>query len=185
MNDDSIRSVMRDNALKILKRQKDQQNFCEHRYGSGPGGTSYRFSGNVRNSGFCYLKLPTGETIGVCLACQKLISSTNPEDEKFFTTLNKQYATVVMPESIQADIPEDEKFFAQIARLPAEEQKRITKLTLASLRTQISKEKDEKATIQHKLDKALVKGPTTADMYEMPEEELKALAEKELKKIRR
>lgn len=180
--EEEARKQQKEHTLRILKNKRDRQGTCEHRYGSGP---TFRYLDNPRNSGFCYLKLPTGEIIGVCLACQKTISSIDPADAQFFTTLGHEYATRVMPESIQAIISDDDKFFAQIARFTPEEQKRITKLTIFSLQKQVVKEQDTAASLRSDLEKERNKGKLdTAAMYEMPEDELKLLAEKELKKYR-
>lgn len=134
-------------------------------------------------AGSVFLKVPTGEIVGVCLNCQKVISSIDPDDRKFFDTLNSKYATVVMPESCQLLLEDDNQFWGQIARFTSEDRLRITKQTFTELRQKIRKlEKLEPETAPSKIPQADL---TTEDMYTMPEEELKLLAQKELKKIRK
>lgn len=193
MSHNPFRDQGRENALRILKLKKDQQNACEHRYGAGPQiqGAGYKPKDiyrwdNPKDSGFCLLKLPTGEIIGVCLNCQKVISSIDPQDAKHFRSTGCNSATVVLPESGQSPIPEEDKFFAQIARFTPEEQKRITKLTISSLQKQVAKQQDDEASLRSDLEKERNRGKIdNAAMYEMPEEELKLLAEHELKKYKK
>jgi len=73
----NARKQMRAQQLNQLRNAKLQQRNCEHEQGQ---------TGDERNgkSAFHFLKLPTGEWIGVCSYCRKIISSTDPRDQKFF-----------------------------------------------------------------------------------------------------
>lgn len=76
-NQKNARRQMRQQQLNLLRNQKAQQKLCEHEQGQ---------TGDERNgkSAFHFLKLCTGEWIGVCSYCRKIISSNDPRDTKFF-----------------------------------------------------------------------------------------------------
>jgi hypothetical protein len=73
----NARKQMRQQQLNQLRSAKLQQKNCEHEQGQ---------TGDERNgkSAFHFLKLPTGEWIGICSYCRKVISSTDPRDARFF-----------------------------------------------------------------------------------------------------
>lgn len=66
-------------AEEFKRRHTEQiQRLCAHRIGSGgprPG---------ENNSGFWVHRTDTGEVIGICCSCQKVISSLNPDDAAMF-----------------------------------------------------------------------------------------------------
>jgi hypothetical protein len=76
-NLENARKQMRAQQVGLLRKQKLTQKMCEHEQGQ---------TGDERNgkSAFHFLKLPTGEWIGICSYCQKTISSVDPRDAKFF-----------------------------------------------------------------------------------------------------
>ena len=76
-NAKNARKQMRQQQITMLRNQKLQQKLCEHEQGQ---------TGDERNgkSAFHFLKLPTGEWIGICSYCRKVISSVDPRDAKFF-----------------------------------------------------------------------------------------------------
>ena len=96
-----------------LKNKKRQQRLCEHEQGQ---------TGSERNGkgAFNMLRLPTGETIGVCTYCQKVISSANPDDQKFF-----RKAGGTMAESGQLTQYIVDPIKAQLARLGVDERARV------------------------------------------------------------
>ncbi len=69
--------TLRDIEHNKLRRATAMQAACEHEQG---------MTGDERNGkgAFACLKLPTGELIGVCMYCQKVISSVNPKHGKYF-----------------------------------------------------------------------------------------------------
>src|ERR1700757_5079536 len=127
MNDYQFRAAMRDQEINRIKLRKDKQSKCLH----ARGGILY--SSYENNRAFCFLKLPTGETIGTCLYCQKIISSIDPRDREIYLDaiekLNKTHpvSNGMIAESGQflvQDNPED-KLFKQLARFTPEEKERI------------------------------------------------------------
>lgn len=114
----------------LRRRQKD----CEHEVGQ---------NGRKRlgEGAFCGLRLCTGETIGVCQYCQKIISSANPEHQIFFRKINGEVASsnqitgLIDPQKAQlARLGEDErihvlavraKFFAESIKETVEDEEEV------------------------------------------------------------
>jgi hypothetical protein len=96
-----------------LKNKKRQQRLCEHEQGQ----TGNRRSGE---GAFNLLKLPTGEIIGVCTYCQMVISSVNPDHQKFF---RKAGGTAAESGQLTQYIVDPIK--AQLARLGPDERARV------------------------------------------------------------
>ena len=96
-----------------LRRAKMLQNSCEHEQG---------MTGDERNGkgSFACLKLPTGETIGVCFYCQKVISSVNPKHGKYF---RKKSGRVAEAGQFMLMDPVE----SALARLSVEERDRVKK----------------------------------------------------------
>jgi hypothetical protein len=79
-NTRNMRQQMRDQAKQQrLARIADRES-CPHLQGSSP--LSAETTGH--KSSFCLLKLPTGEVIGVCSNCQKVISNRHPKHLVYF-----------------------------------------------------------------------------------------------------
>ncbi len=95
-----------------IKNLRRQQANCDHEVGQ---------TGRKRNGegAFAGLKLCTGETIGVCFYCGKVISSLNPEHQKYFRKINGTVAQSGMIEGIADPIK------AQLSRLSEDEQKKV------------------------------------------------------------
>ena len=76
-NEEEFRRGIREQERRKKDSEKASQDACTHEKGS-TGSFSYG------ESAFWVLTLDTGETIGVCSQCQKVITSLNPEHVKFF-----------------------------------------------------------------------------------------------------
>ena len=98
--------------FKIRNQRLNQKN-CDHEVGQ---------TGRKRNGegAFCGLKLCTGETIGVCMYCQKVISSADPEDQKYFRKIN---GTVAQSGSLSDGVIDPVK--AQLARLSPDKRAKV------------------------------------------------------------
>jgi hypothetical protein len=105
------RQVQRSIEINKLKNRKRTQRFCEHEQGQ---------NGTDRNgkAAFHCLKLCTGELIGICTYCFKVISSVNPEDTKYFR--KRSGAIAESGQFIMAD-----PIKAQLARLSPDERARV------------------------------------------------------------
>lgn len=79
-NDKRMRESMREVNERIQREILASQDVCPHKQGSNP---LSEFQGALGS--FVTHELDTGEVIGICTNCQKLIRSTNPEHRKFFT----------------------------------------------------------------------------------------------------
>jgi len=112
--DNKLRGDQRNIEIMKLKNNKRRQRFCEHEVGQ---------SGRHRNGegAFCGLKLPTGEMIGVCQYCQMVISSANPEHQKFFRKINGTPAEAGQTEGILDPVK------AQLARLSPDQREKVLK----------------------------------------------------------
>lgn len=108
------REQIRKQELGKLKNAKRKQKDCPHEQGQ---------TGDERNgkSAFNFLKLPTGEWIGVCTYCQYVASSLRPSDKKFFQKRSGRPAEAGMP------VIPDDPLSAQLARFSPDEQKEILK----------------------------------------------------------
>lgn len=80
LNDENMRKNMRE-SVENQKRQVifDQAN-CVHKKGANPLSARIDF----QDSSFAKHRLDTGEVIGICTNCTKVISSLNQEDMKHF-----------------------------------------------------------------------------------------------------
>lgn len=76
-NEESFRKAAREAAEATRRNLKINQDHCPHV--KGLGGTEPGSS-----SSFWIHRLDTGETIGICSFCQKVISSLVPEDQSYF-----------------------------------------------------------------------------------------------------
>jgi len=74
-NQRNMQEQMRQQARDQRLGKQAEQDACPHLQGSSP--MSAETTGN--KSSFCLLKLPTGEVIGVCSNCQKVISDRHPK----------------------------------------------------------------------------------------------------------
>jgi hypothetical protein len=74
-NQRNMQEQMRRQARDQRLGKIAEQDSCPHLQGSSP--MSAETTGN--KSSFCLLKLPTGEVIGVCSNCQKVISNRHPK----------------------------------------------------------------------------------------------------------
>ena len=76
-NRKAINESSKKQQLAKLAGEKIQQDNCPHEQGQ---------TGDDRNgkSAFNFLKLPTGEWIGICTYCRKIVSNLDPRDQKFF-----------------------------------------------------------------------------------------------------
>jgi len=108
---EKLRGDQRNIEIFKLKNRKRQQKFCDHEIGQ---------TGRKRlgEGAFNMLKLPTGETIGVCTYCQMVISSANPDHTRFF-----KKAGGTLAEAGQFNLNDPIK--AQLARLGDDERKRV------------------------------------------------------------
>ena len=111
-NIENQRKAQRKIEVFKIKNLRRQQANCDHEVGQ---------TGRKRNGegAFAGLKLCTGETIGVCFYCGMIISSLNPEHQKFFRKINGTVAQSGLIEGISDPIK------AQLARLSEDEQKRV------------------------------------------------------------
>jgi hypothetical protein len=85
-NKESFRKMSREIILRNLRMRKDIQDTCSHTLNSTGVGHSYLHQGS-----FCGIVLNTGEIVGICLYCQKKISSFAPEDAEYFKYLSKWF----------------------------------------------------------------------------------------------
>jgi hypothetical protein len=74
------RKQMREQQEKQRAEFLAAQQFCEHKQGSNPLG----WYNDPNKSSFAVHRLDTGEWIGICTNCTKVISSLLPEDREFF-----------------------------------------------------------------------------------------------------
>ena len=95
-----------------IKNLRRQQKNCQHEVGQ---------TGRKRlgEGAFCGLKLPTGETIGICQYCQMIISSENPEHQKYFRQINGTVAHSGQADGITDPIK------ARLARLSEDERAKV------------------------------------------------------------
>ena len=112
-NNKNLKEATRKIAIfKIKKARRDQKN-CKHMVGQ----TGRRLNGE---GAFCGLKLCTGEVIGICMYCQLVISSANPNHQKYFQQINGTVA-----ESGQMTGGVNDMAKAQLARLGEDERKHV------------------------------------------------------------
>jgi hypothetical protein len=107
-----LREDQKNIQINQLRNRKRQQRFCGHEVGQ---------TGRYKNGegAFCCLKLPTGEIVGVCQYCQMVISSANPEHQKFFQKTN---GTVAQSGQVEGLI---DPIKSQLARLTPEQRERV------------------------------------------------------------
>ena len=105
------REAQRKIEIFKIKNLKRQQALCEHEIGQ---------TGRKRlgEGAFNMLKLATGETIGVCSYCQMVISSANPDHQKYF---RKAGGTVAEAGQFTCADP----IKAQLARLSPDERAKV------------------------------------------------------------
>lgn len=113
--EEAARKQQRDQQIQTLKMKKRQQRYCQHEIGQ----TGTKRTGE---GAFNLLKLPTGETIGVCTYCQKVISSLNPDHIQYFRS--KVGGTMAEAGQLTEFISDPIK--AQLARLGPDERARVT-----------------------------------------------------------
>jgi tRNA A37 threonylcarbamoyladenosine synthetase subunit TsaC/SUA5/YrdC len=109
-NEEEFRRLGREQEAFKKQNREWAQRLCAHRIGAGgpkPG---------ENNSGFWIHRTDTGETIGICCSCQKVISSLNPEDAPLFAGSANVPSSAGQRSFYNA-------FEAQIARLTPEERK--------------------------------------------------------------
>lgn len=111
------RQQQRDQQVQTLKIKRHQQRMCQHEIGQ----TGTKRTGE---GAFNLLKLPTGELIGVCTYCQKVISSLNPDHIKYF----RSKVGGTMAESGQLTEFITDPIKAQLARLSPDEREKVMKL---------------------------------------------------------
>lgn len=118
-NEEALKESSRQQMLAQLKGEKIRQNDCPHEQGQ---------TGDERNgkSAFNFLKLPTGEWIGICTYCRKIVSSLDPRDQKFFVKKSGRPA-----EAGQFPCPDPVK--AALARLSPDKQKEVLKARKAQI----------------------------------------------------
>ena len=165
MNEKYLRDQLRDIEILKIKNRKNRQSNCSHLKGSSSDLTC----GYGKDLAFHLLKLPTGEIVGVCPYCQKLISSIDPSDAKFFEGISPGQTTNAGVGQFLPD--DDDKLFKQLARYTPEEKDRILKETISELK--------KLSGVKSKPVVNLSTDPTThtADLMEMPMEDLKVLAQ--------
>lgn len=78
-NDRRAREQMDEATARMRRDIEASRDVCQHKQGSNPNSIS-----QGQGSSFVLHVLDTGELIGICTNCQKLISSLNPGDRKFF-----------------------------------------------------------------------------------------------------
>jgi hypothetical protein len=132
--DAKLREDQKKIQITILRNKKIQQRMCEHEVGQ---------TGRHRNGegAFCCLKLPTGEMIGVCQYCQMVISSTNPEHQRFFRKANGTPAQSGQSEGIVDPIK------AQLARLGPDQQAKVLEARKKYFATEATKESFEEEEV--------------------------------------
>lgn len=106
------RAAQRKIEVFKIKNLRRQQRNCDHEVGQ---------TGRKRNGegAFAGLKLCTGETIGVCFYCGFVISSINPEHQKYFKKINGTVAQSGQIEGMSDPIK------SQLARLSEDDQKKV------------------------------------------------------------
>jgi hypothetical protein len=162
MNEKSLRDGIRDIEIHKIKLRQARQKECLHRQSEPTADSPKR--------AFHCLKLPTGEIVGVCPYCLKLISNIDPADKYYFE--NIAYFEK-MPESGQFldHLPNGEKLIRQLARQTPEEKDRI----LAEIFNFLKPAKKEPEKTKTSYTDFGLKGYTTEELYEMPMEQLEAL----------
>ena len=186
-NELNFKKSLREINLQRLRLLKKNQDKCPHLTGQdyhpgvGPG-----YSRNLWYA-FSFLKLPTGEVVGVCKYCQKRISSIDPADKELFQK-TFTHTNEIMAESGQFLKKDKIQVFGQLARFTPEDQTRILKDIIWDLKTEL------KGIIEEPLKPELnpVDGCKTIysvnldqpDYYEMPLEDLKEIAKEQLKNFR-
>lgn len=127
---EQAKKQMQEIQINKLRTKKRQQRYCDHEIGQ---------SGNRRSGegAFCGLRLPTGETIGVCQYCQMVISSANPEHQKFFKKMN---GTVAESGQVSGLL---DPLNAQLARLSPDHRARVLEL-----RAQYFVDKEQPKTLE-------------------------------------
>jgi len=113
-NIEAGKQALRDIELFKIKNAKRQQAICEHEQGQTG-------SKRLGEGAFCLWKASTGEVIGICTYCQKVISSTNPLHEKYF---RKRGGTLA--EAGQSTL--NDPIAAQLARLSPDDREKVKKL---------------------------------------------------------
>ena len=111
-NRDLQREMDRQQQLALERNKKWAQDSCPHVKGLGgqePGTAS----------AFWIHRADTGETIGICSFCQKVISSLNPEDQRFFALKGSNVPSGAGQRNFLDPIK------AMTARFPEEERKKI------------------------------------------------------------
>lgn len=110
--EEKLREDQKNIQITQLRNKKRQQRFCGHEVGQ---------TGKTKNGegAFCCLKLPTGETIGVCQYCQMVISSANPDHQRYFQKINGTVAVSGQAEGMIDPIK------AQLARLTPEQREKV------------------------------------------------------------
>lgn len=113
-NQKQAKEQLRKQELQKLNNARAKQRNCPHEQGQ---------TGDERNgkSSFNFLKLPTGEWVGICTYCQYVASSLRPSDAKFFQKRSGRPAESGMP------IIPDDPIQAQLSRFSPDEQKTILK----------------------------------------------------------
>lgn len=79
-NEEAARRSMKESAKREKEAFKQAQSNCRHKKGSNP----LSWYAEENNSSFALHKLDTGEWIGICTNCTKVISSQIPDDAIFF-----------------------------------------------------------------------------------------------------
>jgi hypothetical protein len=175
-----MRSTMRESVLAKLKAEKNKQAVCSHRRSLSGSSEDYKPC-----SAFCFLKLPTGEIVGCCLYCRKIISSIDPKDKDIFQEAFSSNGRD-MAQSGQTLAEDDNQLFGQLARYTPEERTRILKQTISGLKKEIKESKfvggKAEPRVEYKPEPPEV---PTADLYEMDMEDLKALAKKQVNSYKR
>lgn len=128
--DVKLREDQRNIEINKLKARKRRQRYCEHEVG---------MLGRHRNGegAFCCLKLSTGEMIGVCQYCQMVISSANPEHQRFFRKANGTPAEAGQAEGLIDPIK------AQLARLSPDQRERVLEARAKYFASEASRENVE------------------------------------------
>lgn len=170
--DRQLRDANRDLALTLLKRRKNEQYRCRHAKG---GSLSLATD---TDTAFCFLKLCTGEIVGTCLYCQKIISSIDPRDKEIFhNAFMKSTNTMAeMGQLLEGEKYED-KLFKQLARQTPDEKEQILKAHIAGYREEKQKEPPKACYDSNQISEE--------ELRAMPLEELEKIAKLEYKKIRK
>lgn len=169
-----LKKPIRDAQLRSLASKKRWQEICPHQLGQD--GVA---SNSPENSSFCFCVLPTGETVGICLHCQKIISSIDPDDELIIRTAwgNSGDTSGSAGQFLLAD---DEQFFAQAERLSPEERDNLFRKVIRSGRIPSFKPERNKKLIMSTISSQIV-SENDKECYEMPMDELKKLAQEQIK----